>query len=118
MDERKIMADSKVEPLNYSQFQITFSLNFFRETKQKQKQITPKQQSLLFSCLSAFHFLRQDFFPFVPWFPNATILCGTFSQGWAAAHIKKKGGGGGVYGFHLLWLLDFFKHSKIVYSLK
>ena len=67
------MADSK----ELFMFRITFSPDLFRETKQKQKQITSKQQSLFFSCLSAFHFLRQ----------NATILCGTFSQGWAAIQI-------------------------------
>ena len=42
------MADSKVEPLNYSLFCITFSQVFFRETKQKQKQITSKKQGLFF----------------------------------------------------------------------
>ena len=57
MDERKIMADSKVEPLNYSQFRITFSLDFSRETKQKQKQITSNEKSLsvfLPVCISFF----------------------------------------------------------------
>ena len=68
------MADSK----ELFTFRITFSPDLFRETKQKQKQITSKQQSLFFSCLSEFHFLRQNFFPFLPWFLNAKILCGTF----------------------------------------
>ena len=42
------MADSKVAPLNYSLFRITFSRVFFRVTKQKQKQITSKKQGLFF----------------------------------------------------------------------
>ena len=33
---KALMADSKVAPLNYSLFRITFSQVVFRETKQKQ----------------------------------------------------------------------------------
>ena len=52
------MADSKVAPLNYSLFRITFSQGVFRETKQKQKQITFKKQGLFFFSLCAFNVLR------------------------------------------------------------
>ena len=46
-----LMADSKVAPLNYSLFRITFSQVVFRETKQKQKQITFKKQGLFFQSV-------------------------------------------------------------------
>ena len=115
MDERKIMADSKVEPLNYSQFRIriTFSLDFFRETKQKQIQITPKQQSLFFSCLSAFIVLRQDFFSI------RTLVSKRHNPVWnvfsmlSSNHVQKRG-----VMFTASTFYDFFKHSETVYSLK
>ena len=49
---KALVADSK----ELFTFRITFSPDNFRETKQKQKQITSKQQSLFFSYLSAFFF--------------------------------------------------------------
>ena len=69
------MADSK-ELLT---FRITFCPDLFRETKQKQKKITSKQQSLMYSFPVCLHFIfyGKIFFPFLPWFLNATILCGT-----------------------------------------
>ena len=48
---KALMADSKVAPLNYSLFRITFSQVVFRETKQKQKQITFKKHGLFFQSV-------------------------------------------------------------------
>ena len=71
---KALIADSK----ELFTFRITFSPDLFRETKQKRKQITSKQQSLFFSCLPEFNFYGKIFFSFPPWFLNAKILCGTF----------------------------------------
>ena len=62
------MADSKVAPLNYSLFRITFSQVVFRETKQKQKQITFKKQGLFFSVCVHLMSYSKIFFHLYPGF--------------------------------------------------
>ena len=87
-------------------FRITLSLVLFRETMQKQKQITPKQQSLFLSGLSAFNVLRQNFFPFAD--PGFLTLqsCVEFFSRYSSSSYSKKGG-------WCLRLLPFMTSSNI-----
>ena len=76
---KALMADSKVAPLNYSLFRITFSQVVFRETKQKQLTNNIQKKGLFFSVCVHLMSYGKIFFPFVPWFLNAANLSGTFS---------------------------------------